>query len=85
MGSVMEEYVQITVRSREGRWKDIDIKVHAGQSWDYITEVLVENGLIGREEQRNYRSLRQNRFFSGELSSIQAGIYTGDIIEVGGH
>lgn len=80
----MEEYVQITVRSREGRWKDMDIRVHAGQSWDYITEVLMENGLIGREQQWTYRSLRQERFFQGTLNSTQAGIYTGDIIEMGG-
>ncbi len=79
----MEEYVQVTVRSLKNEWKEMDIRVHTGQSWDYITGVLTENGLIKTAEKRTYRSVRQNRFFEGTQNSIQAGIYTGDIIEMG--
>ena len=80
----MYEYVQVTLRSKDGKWKDIDIKAHAKQPWEHIAEVLIENGIVKEEGNLCYRSLRQKKYFPGNLNSIEAEIYTGDIIEVGG-
>lgn len=80
----MYEYVQVTLRSKEGKWKDIDIRVHAKQPWEHIMEILTENGVVIDTNHLCYQSLRQGKSFSGNLCSIEAGIYTGDIIEIGG-
>ncbi len=78
----MEEYIQITVRFHKNR--DIDIRVHAKQKWEYITNILCENGIIpGTSKSFSYKSLRQGKEFEGKFSSKEVGIYTGDIIELG--
>lgn len=81
----MYEYVQVTLRSRDGKWKDIDIRAHVRQPWEHIIEVLMNNGIIKEEGNLSYNSLRQKKIFPGNLSSLEAGVYTGDIIEVGGY
>lgn len=79
----MEEYIQITVRCNEK--KDIDIRVHEKQKWENITNILCENGMIPKfVSGYYYKSLRLEREFEGSMSSEEAGIYTGDIIELGG-
>ncbi|MCM1145145.1 MAG: hypothetical protein NC318_13895 [Blautia sp.] len=80
----MDGYVQVTVRSKEKRWKEVDIRVHVKQPWEHILGVLMENGIVKEEGALSYRSLRRQKYFPGELDSVEAGIYTGDIIEVGG-
>ena len=79
----MEEYIQITVRCNEK--KDIDIRVHAKQKWENIINILCENGVIPKSTSGYYyKSLRLEKGFEGSMSSNEAGIYTGDIIELGG-
>lgn len=79
----MEEAVRITIRSGNGRFKDMDIQVNARQTWEHIVKVLRENGLIPEEAEapRFYSQRRKCSFEAGE-SSAEAGIYTGDIIEI---
>ena len=80
----MEEYIQVTVRC-EGR-KDMDIRVHEKQTWERITEILHENGLLPKPATGfTYKSLRQKTEFAGSSDSKELGIYTGDIIELGGY
>lgn len=80
---MVEEYIQITVRCNER--KDIDIRVHEKQKWDNITNILYENGFIPKSTTGfYYKSLRLGKGFEGRMSSKEAGIYTGDIVELGG-
>lgn len=80
---MVEEYIQITIRCNGH--KDIDIRVHAKQKWENITNILCENGIILKSASGFiYKSLRQGKEFNGKLSSKEACVYTGDIIELGG-
>lgn len=79
----MEDSIQVTVRSRQDNWKEMDLKVNSKQSWNHIVQVLLENGLItGKADSLYCFSQRKKCSFEGKLSSEEMGIYSGDIIEI---
>lgn len=78
-------YIQITIRNRDKRWPDKDIRVEENLPWERVLEILEENAVINIREDKNrirLQSLRAGIGFSIEKSSKEAGVYTGDIIEV---